>query len=349
MALGFASLGEAQTRTKPLNPKIDALFPDSPKNFLTDLAHIVKDSDQVNARLKALRDSDRLNLVVVTLPTIGDESIDDVAREIGRKWMVATANDTLGSAVRNTGGVILLVPSIRKCRVEVATGSEGYMTDSRAADACRAAADDFRANNFGAGFISIANTFAAYHKEELAREAEARLPKTPSQPIPWIPILGWLAAIGLPLSLFLRHRYVKARQQEEKEQAERERQDAEDRRLEAAARAERERLAAIERQRAEEQERIRWNSLTPVQQAAEVAERRRQAAAAAERRRLQEIEDAKRRKREAEEAEQRRRQQAQNTSTFTPTSSSSDSNSSSGGFGTGGSDSFGGGGGGSDY
>ncbi len=155
------------------NPNGDSLFPDRPVNYLTDVAGVVKNPDVVNARLKEIHEKDRLSLVVVTLPTIRGHAMNEVAMEIGRKWLVATKNDTIGAAVRNTGGVILLVTDIRECFVAPATGSEGYMTDSRSGAACDNAASYFKAGNFGEGFLSIANTFDGYHRGEVVGAEDA--------------------------------------------------------------------------------------------------------------------------------------------------------------------------------
>lgn len=147
---------------------IRSLFPERPKTYLTDLAGVVNNPGQVNDQLKTIRDSLKLSLVAVTFKTIGDYAVEDVAREIGREWKVATANDTIGAAIRNTGGVIVLVLDTHKCRIEVATGSEGYLTDLRARNLCVSARPEFRSGQFGDGIIKIAHGFAQYHTEELA-------------------------------------------------------------------------------------------------------------------------------------------------------------------------------------
>lgn len=329
-------------RTHILNPKLDSLFPERPTNYLTDVANIVRNPEAVNTRLKEIREKDSLNLVVVTLPSIGEYDIADVAREIGRKWLVATRNDTIGTTVRNTGGVILLVPSIRKCRVEVANGSEGYMTDSRAAAACRAASPSFKAGEFGAGFITIANAFDEYHREELRSHAKPKESEVPSSPFPWGTVFIVVVAIGIPFSffIFLSIKRSKAQRAEE-DRLEMEREIVRRSQAKEAAR-----LEGIRRHEAEEAERRRWNSLTPTQQAAERAENARRAEEAerqarinADRRRQHEAENARRR----EESYQEERRTTHHTSI--PHSDPSPSPS----ISLGGSDAFSGGGGGSEY
>jgi len=348
----------AQERTRPLNPSIDSLFPSRPTAYLTDMANIVRNATEVNTRLAVIRGSNQLSLVAVTLPSLGRFDVADVAREIGRSWMVATRNDTAGAAVRNTGGVILISMSPRKCRVEVATGSEGYMTDMRAANACRNAVAALRAGDFGNGIISIANEFVRYHNEELADQAAARVEAArPKPPFPWnavITIVFVLTILCLPILYVLnkRQKELDAREALERQKAAEAYRRAQEARIaqdkiDAQIRRERERAAMAK-------EKARWDALTPEQQKnelraqelARIAEEKRQMAAAERRR----IEDDRRRKREAEEEEERRRHRSYySNDNYSSGGSSHSSDSGGSSWSSGGSDSFSGGGGGSDF
>jgi uncharacterized membrane protein YgcG len=268
LAVALATSMQAQERTHILDPKLDSLFPDQPTSYLTDVTGKVTNPDIVNARLRDIREKDSLSLVAVVLPTTGDRAVEDVAREIGRKWLVAQKAE-IGNVERNTGGVILLVLDSHKCRVEVATGSEGYMTDGRAADACRNARDNFRAGAFGDGIISIANEFDAAHKGETAVAAAVKPtePATPDEPWPWGWILGIgsaiLAILAIGSAIGLKDSADNAKREEEERIAQAAR-DAEYRRQAAeneARRLQQEREAAA-------REAARWNALTPEQQAA---------------------------------------------------------------------------------
>ena len=52
---------------------------------LVDAAHVLspRDSAEIDHTLQRLKDSTRFNVAVVTLPTVGDYSVDEVALEIG--------------------------------------------------------------------------------------------------------------------------------------------------------------------------------------------------------------------------------------------------------------------------
>lgn len=167
----------AQQRTKPLDPRIDSLFPVRPAAYVTDLAHIVANATAVDAHYAAIRASIRLPIVAVTLPSTRGYPPYEVAMEIGRKWMVALANDTLGATARHTGAVVLLVLDTHQCFVATAYGSEGYLTDTEAHAICSSQNAAFRAGDFGRGLVAIADSIAAH---SAADQGAARA--TPSTP-----------------------------------------------------------------------------------------------------------------------------------------------------------------------
>lgn len=116
---------------------IRRLFPDRPANYLTDVAAVV---DQASARdindlAARLRQATGAELAVVTLPTIGDYSPNEVALTIGRTWGVG-AKGAIGDSTRNAGVVLLLVPRTSEHRGEIylstGRGIEGIITDASA-------------------------------------------------------------------------------------------------------------------------------------------------------------------------------------------------------------------------
>lgn len=112
------------------------LFPAQPAGFVTDVAKLLDDGqrDALEARLKHLQDVTGADIAVVTLPTIGDRSPEEVALAIGRSWKVGGKAD-IGDNRRNAGLVILLVPHTSdhkgEIRFEVGQGLEGSLTDGK--------------------------------------------------------------------------------------------------------------------------------------------------------------------------------------------------------------------------
>lgn len=351
-----AALAAPLAAQRPTERAFDALIPVRPDGYLTDMARVVPNGARVEEQLRALARRDSLHLVAVTMPTLRGRDPADAAREIGRRWRVALAGTDVASPVRNTGGVILVVMDTRQCRVEVATGSEGYMTDARAAQACRDARQFFREGRFDDGILSVASRFATFHREAVARAAEAakpRPPEPPKPPFPW----GAFWLIALPAFAVAAVLFERGRRRRARERAIREEREQAERLVAVRAEYERRQLQRVEdeRRRLEEEERLRkereaeerrWSALTPEQQAAELAERERQRLererAAAEQR----ARDAERHAREAEDRARRQREEdEQRCSSSYGSSSSYDSGGSVGG----GSDSFGGGGGGNKW
>jgi uncharacterized protein len=62
-------------------------------------------------------------VVVVTLKSLGGNAIEDYGYQLGRKWGI-------GQKGKNTGALLLVVPSEHKVRIEVGYGLEGKLTDA---------------------------------------------------------------------------------------------------------------------------------------------------------------------------------------------------------------------------
>jgi uncharacterized protein len=61
-------------------------------------------------------------IVVLTVPTIGDESIEEYATKVFETWK-------LGIKGKDNGVLVVIVPQDRKMRIEVGYGLEGALTD----------------------------------------------------------------------------------------------------------------------------------------------------------------------------------------------------------------------------
>src|SRR3974377_1916124 len=62
-------------------------------------------------------------LVVVTLKSLQDVSIEDYGYQLGRHWGI-------GQKDKNTGALLIVAPNERKVRIEVGYGFEGTLTDA---------------------------------------------------------------------------------------------------------------------------------------------------------------------------------------------------------------------------
>lgn len=123
------------------NPGIDSLFPARPVGHVNDFASVVEPGTSAGMEdlLARLRNATGAEVAVVTLPSIGDHSSNDVGVEIIRRWGIGAKAD-IGDARRNAGLVLLLVPkqadvpNSGKIYVSVGQGLEGIVTDAKAGE-----------------------------------------------------------------------------------------------------------------------------------------------------------------------------------------------------------------------
>jgi len=96
----------------------------NPPRLVNDFAHVMT-ADQIAAlesKLVAYDDSTSVQIVIVTVPTIGDASIEDYALKILRDWGV-------GNKKTNNGIVVLAAIQEHKVTISTGYGMEGSVTD----------------------------------------------------------------------------------------------------------------------------------------------------------------------------------------------------------------------------
>ncbi len=120
---------------------------------VVDNAHVLSPRAQADltARLAALEQTNSRQLVVVTLPSLGGDEIDDYGYRLLRAWGI-------GQKGANNGAVFIIVPSEHKVRVEVGYGLEGVLTDALSSVILqRAVLPKFRAGDVQGGIVDGTN------------------------------------------------------------------------------------------------------------------------------------------------------------------------------------------------
>jgi uncharacterized protein len=120
---------------------------------VVDDAHVLSPQTQADltAKLAALEQTNSRQLVVVTLPTLGGDEIDDYGYRLLRAWGI-------GQKGTNNGAVFIVVPSEHKVRVEVGYGLEGVLTDALSSVILqRAVLPKFRAGDVQGGIVDGTN------------------------------------------------------------------------------------------------------------------------------------------------------------------------------------------------
>ena len=93
---------------------------------VVDAAHILPNDavQRLDGLLAAHEKTTGEQVVVVTLPSLQDTTIEDYGVQLGRHWGI-------GQKGKNTGALLIVAPKERKVRIEVGYGLEGTLTDAR--------------------------------------------------------------------------------------------------------------------------------------------------------------------------------------------------------------------------
>lgn len=132
-------------------------YPQKPTNdiYVVDSAHML-DKKTTNEILKTSRDLDSkygAQLVVVTVNSIGDDSIVDYANGLFREYGI-------GNKEKNNGVLLLIAKDQRKMRIEVGYGLEGQITDSRAGEILDKMKPYFKKSDYSGGTLAAFNELA---------------------------------------------------------------------------------------------------------------------------------------------------------------------------------------------
>lgn len=92
--------------------------------LVVDNAHVISDFDKVELekKLVALDNTTSNQITVVTVPSLNEEDIDEVANETFRAWGI-------GGKKNNNGVLLLVAINDRKVKIEVGYGLEGAIPD----------------------------------------------------------------------------------------------------------------------------------------------------------------------------------------------------------------------------
>lgn len=122
-------------------------------------------------KLKAHEDKTSDQVVVATVPSLQDVTIEDFANGLFRHWQ-------LGQKARNNGVLLIVAPKERKVRIEVGYGVEGALTDALSKVIITTAiAPKFKTGDFAGGIeagVDAILTILAGDAEEWQRRAEVR-------------------------------------------------------------------------------------------------------------------------------------------------------------------------------
>lgn len=171
---------------------------------VVDLAHVLPpdETDQLASRLKAHEENTTNQVVVLLLPSLEGESLEEYSHRVATTWK-------LGQKDTDNGVLLLVALKERKIRIEVGYGLEGTLTDLRSAHIIRnEIVPRFRAGDMRggvrAGIDGILNTIEGTYQAPESSPDQVRAEQEPTvlQYMVIGIVVGFLA--GLVLSQGLR-------------------------------------------------------------------------------------------------------------------------------------------------
>jgi len=173
-------------------------FPARPTGPIGDYARVIDAATQqkITTLAQALWEQAQFGLVVATVPSLGNESIDEYAPELYKQWGI-------GKKGADEGALVLLSLDPRRVRIEVGLGSEGYLNDAKAGRLI----DDyglpsFKAGDYAGGLLEISGAIGGIvaHEKGITLSDPSVIAQTDQRPLPHVSLFQ-LILIGVVLLL----------------------------------------------------------------------------------------------------------------------------------------------------
>ena len=143
LVLSLGLIGCGQKEKQPLKPTAEF--------FVNDFAEIINSNDKLTIFNlgKALYDKTEAQAVVVTVESLNGADLEDFSIELARDW-------GLGDEEKDNGVLLLLSESDREIRLEIGSGLEGALPDSKTGRIIdHYGIDHLRNNDFSTGITEI--------------------------------------------------------------------------------------------------------------------------------------------------------------------------------------------------
>lgn len=141
-------------------------FPEK-RGAVNDYANVIPGNYQREIERLAIEVYEKTGvaIVVCTMPSIGDEQLDDYTNRLFENWGIGRRGEDRGVLIFN-------VVDLRQVRIETGYGVEGFINDARAGDILRKyILPQLRSGNYGEGFLqgvqAVAELAAAEYKVNL--------------------------------------------------------------------------------------------------------------------------------------------------------------------------------------
>jgi uncharacterized protein len=169
----------------------DALeIAERPEGRVTDQTRTLSAAEisSLNQKLAAFELETTNQIVVLLIPSLQGESLEDYSIRLAEKWKI-------GQKGKNNGVILLVVKNDKKLRIEVGYGLEGALPDALAGSIIRnEIAPGFKAGHFYQGIDAGINAIMAATKGEY-KPTRKNVQRSQGFPI-WVPVL-FILVFGL--------------------------------------------------------------------------------------------------------------------------------------------------------
>jgi len=188
----FACLSVVAAEAAPVFPELTGRVVDSAGMLDTSRAR------RISQLLEAHENATTNQIVVVTLPDLGDYSIETYGYQLGRAWSV-------GQKGEDNGVLLIVAKRERKVRIEVGYGLEGTLTDAIASNIVHSVILPlFKRGDFGEGIERGAKAIIQALGGQYTMTPERRRGSSSDRGHALLPLLFVLFAFGLILAPLFR-------------------------------------------------------------------------------------------------------------------------------------------------
>ena len=166
-----------------------------PEGYVSDFAQVIDPASrsQLEQYCGMVESSTHVQIALVTVPSLEGEPIQDVAYALARAWGV-------GRKGANDGVLLLLAIQDRRSRLEVGSGLESVLPNSRAGGILAEMRPALRQGNYGDALMAATETIGETVAKAQHVKLESKLPRRVERSVwDWLP---WPVLVGGGLLLF---------------------------------------------------------------------------------------------------------------------------------------------------
>ena len=162
-----------------------------PEGFVSDFAKVIDPGSkaQLERYCGAVQRATGAQMALVTVSSLQDEPIEEVANVLARAWGV-------GQKGQNTGLLLLLSIQDRRSRLEIGYGLEPILPDGLAGSVLREMRPALRQQQYGEAMFAAAqtlgNALAKAKNVSIDVSLPGRIPHTSTDTFPWPLVVGGL-------------------------------------------------------------------------------------------------------------------------------------------------------------